>query len=376
MHLYQFDILPAKHRVEQDRILEWIANMHGTAEQKKQSLKEEQKIALVNQLKTLIHKAGLGKDKIAYRGMQNTDLLSSDLASMKTYDLTRSDKGCGLKEKMNFFSEESFQVFKSFYHSSSLPDHLIHVTCTGYVSPSPAQRIVSEKKCESTFVTHAYHMGCYGALPAIRIAANGNKKTDIIHTEMCSLHMNPTNHSLGQLVVESLFADGFIKYSFSHVPPCHQSYYSVLALHEVIIPDSTQSMSWQCEDWGFGMFLSKDVPAKIAYSIQSFLKNMAAKANVSLDEMFAKAYFAIHPGGPKIISQIQERLNLSNEQVKHSHHILYHHGNMSSATLPHVWKAMLDDTEIPSGTLVLSMAFGPGLTISGAIFKKETHIPC
>jgi len=219
-------------------------------------------------------------------------------------------------------------------------------------------------------------MGCYGALPAIRIASHGNKKTDIVHTEICSLHMNPTNHSLGQLVVESLFADGFIKYSFSHNPPCHKSYYSVLAMHEVIIPDSTQCMSWQCEDWGFGMFLSKDVPAKIALSIHSFIRDIAAKASLSMEEILVNAFFAIHPGGPKIISQIQERLNLSNQQVQHSHYILHQHGNMSSATLPHVWKAMLDDQNVPSGSWVLSMAFGPGLTISGAIFKKEAEIPC
>jgi len=44
---------------------------------------------------------------------------------------------------------------------------------------------------------------------------------------------------------------------------------------------------------------------------------------------------------------------------------------MSSATLPHVWKAILDDDAVPSGTLIVSLAFGPGLTIAGAILRKS-----
>ena len=41
---------------------------------------------------------------------------------------------------------------------------------------------------------------------------------------------------------------------------------------------------------------------------------------------------------------------------------------MSSATLPHVWKA-LDDERLATGTKVVSLAFGPGLTIFGAVFE-------
>ena len=44
---------------------------------------------------------------------------------------------------------------------------------------------------------------------------------------------------------------------------------------------------------------------------------------------------------------------------------------MSSATLPHVWMRLLEDDAVASGTLVVSLAFGPGLTICGGIFRKD-----
>ena len=86
--------------------------------------------------------------------------------------------------------------------------------------PSAAQRLVAAKGWgAATRVTHAYHMGCYAAFPALRMAAgflsapdslraSGLKRVDVVHTEMCSLHMNPLHHAAEQLVVQSLFADG------------------------------------------------------------------------------------------------------------------------------------------------------------------------
>ena len=64
-------------------------------------------------------------------------------------------------------------------------------------------------------------------------------------------------------------------------------------------------------------------------------------------------------------------MGLRPDQVQASNDVLRNHGNMSSATLPHVWKAMLEDDTVRPGTLIVSLAFGPGLTISGAILRKR-----
>ena len=60
-------------------------------------------------------------------------------------------------------------------------------------------------------------MGCYAALSAVRIAAgfvpNASRRVDIVHTELCSLHLDPADRRLEQLIVQSLFADGMIRYS-------------------------------------------------------------------------------------------------------------------------------------------------------------------
>ena len=73
---------------------------------------------------------------------------------------------------------------------------------------------------------------------------------------------------------------------------------------------------------------------------------------------------------PKIIDNIQESLNLETWQISHSSRVLYRFGNMSSATLPHIWEKMLNSDEIPNDSLIVSLAFGPGLTLHASLFKK------
>ena len=41
---------------------------------------------------------------------------------------------------------------------------------------------------------------------------------------------------------------------------------------------------------------------------------------------------------------------------------------MSSATLPHVWQEILNKN-YSIGTKIISYAFGPGLTLFGAVFE-------
>ena len=62
-------------------------------------------------------------------------------------------------------------------------------------------------------------------------------------------------------------------------------------------------------------------------------------------------------------------LDLTEEQTSESHEILASCGNMSSSTLPHIWDLILKNESRVDGAAVVSLGFGPGLTMSGAVFK-------
>ncbi len=296
--------------------------------------------------------------------------------------MTQHPRGLGTAARSRLFAETVDAYFeREFAEETAAPSDLIHVTCTGYVAPSGAQRVVANKGWgDRTRVTHAYHMGCYAAFPAIRLAAGAlslpaslaaeraERRVDIAHTELCTLHLDPSEHSPEQLVVQSLFGDGFVRYSLregGEAPGLE-----VLALSEQILPDSAQSMGWACGDFGMHMTLARDVPDRIAGALRGFVLELFAKAGLSVSDLRG-AVAAVHPGGPKIIDRVREVLELSDTQVAASRAVLFDYGNMSSATLPHVWARVLADTDVPVGTPILSLAFGPGLTVCGGIFRKR-----
>lgn len=70
------------------------------------------------------------------------------------------------------------------------------------------------------------------------------------------------------------------------------------------------------------------------------------------------------------LAKVAQQLELRDEQVQGSRQLLKDRGNMSSATLPHLWERLLNDDSIPSGTPIVSFAFGPGLTICGSLMEK------
>ncbi len=373
MILHHFHSIRPPFETAQEELLEWLVSAHTQSEKYKGMGDNELDLFRTALREKLMH-VGCKPDRIEKRGHTLPDFLHRNWDEMGVYQLNLSPFGNNLSIRSKYFEKFVDEIFERYYgEETTAPTDLIHVSCTGYVSPSGAQKIVSKKNWGPlTTVTHAYHMGCYASLPAIRMgmgfASCGKEKIDIVHTEICGLHSNPSQHQTEQLVLQSLFADGFIKYTLSS--QTKEPHLKVLAILEEIIPNSTNSMTWMVSDWGFQMTLSRELPVLIARALRAYLKRLCEKAQLPFEEILEKALFAIHPGGPKVLINVQSLLALSDSQMSYSFSILKQFGNMSSATLPHIWQAIVEDESIQKRKIV-SLAFGPGLTISGAIMEKS-----
>jgi alkylresorcinol/alkylpyrone synthase len=305
---------------------------------------------------------------------------------IRRYGDLRTGTGEPLDERMSLFEEVAYGVFERVYRDESVqpPDDIIHVSCSGYLSPSPVQSYLSKRGWLGVGVTHSYHMGCYGAFPAIRTALGlvgasyvslpkRKQRVDLVHTEFLSLHFDLLGDEPDNFVTSTLFADGFIKYSAypqSEFDPSQRGGLRILALDEYILPDSLPEMTLRPGPLQFDMSLSKRVPFMIRDSIGDFVSAICSQVGLDFEREKGTMFFAIHPGGPAILNQIRSRLGIEESQIELSRKVLYEHGNMASATAPHIWQLIVESSAIPRGAKVLSMAFGPGLTVIGALFEK------
>ena len=359
--IVNFQRLSPTHLVPQKEGLEWQAQRAC----QHRDPQEHEKI------RERFRRFGVAETKIAQRWTEIPDFDTSTPRDEHFFPLDAPP--ANLQARMNLYKDKVTDAFHRFYQDSTrIPEHLIHVTCTGYVAPSPAQILVNERSWP-TQTLNAYHMGCYAAFPALRMAEafvkeHLGKQVDIVHTELCTLHMNPFSSDPEQIVISTLFGDGYIKYSVCSVENSRGKGFTLLALKERIIKNSAHMMTWVPGANGFEMTLSREVPLTIRDHIRAYVSDLCQDAGISLSHLLKHGLFAIHPGGPKIIELVQKQLELSNEQVASSQKILKEHGNMSSATLPHVWEDLLR-TDLEEGTPVLSVAFGPGLTVYGGLFQ-------
>ncbi|MBL8849338.1 MAG: type III polyketide synthase, partial [Planctomycetaceae bacterium] len=76
--------------------------------------------------------------------------------------------------------------------------------------------------------------------------------------------------------------------------------------------------------------------------------------------------WAVHPGGPKILSSVEEALSLPKEATQVSHEILAKYGNMSSPTVLFILDRM---RRANAPRPCVALGFGPGLYAEVALFE-------
>ncbi len=278
-----------------------------------------------------------------------------------------------LERRMELFQEVADAAADAaFPLGDPAPPAMLLVTCTGYQSPNALQRLVAKRGWgNDCHLLQLGHMGCYAAIPATRMAslnARDKGRCSVLHVELCSLHLDLETTDLEQMVVHHLFADGAVRYDLDLVSPAGRPHFEVVDTFECLIPGTDGAMTWQLGSQGFRMTLAKDVPRMISDAVPSVVGKALGKHGIYRNDINR---WAIHPGGPRVIGDLAKSLEISEPRtVAHSWKVLKERGNMSSATLPHIWCSLLEDPDVNPGELIVSLAFGPGLTVTGNILRK------
>ena len=245
------------------------------------------------------------------------------------------------------------------------------VSCTGYATPGLDVLLARDVGMSPSVQRLCIgHVGCHAALPAIQIVSDyvvAHKKAALLLClELPSLHIQPPTSDLEQVVVHSLFGDAAAAVV---VEPAGVSSPSGLQVVDVIARTDTASidaMTWRITDHGFRMTLSRRVSDVVGEEIEALVGELLARNGLTRDLVEA---WAIHPGGPRILDVVAERLGLGADDLASSRRILSEHGNCSSATVLMV----LDEVRIQLATSplrnLIALAFGPGLTLYAALLR-------
>jgi len=257
--------------------------------------------------------------------------------------------------------------------------HVVTVSCTGFYAPGPDFMVARELGLNAG--VERYHlgfMGCYAAIPALRIAkqlceADAAAVVLVISVELCTLHLRTSNDP-DTIVASSLFSDGAASGIVTARPPAEgERSFDLDRFATRITPTGEDDMAWKIGDHGFEMVLSNAIPAiideHITGAIEPLVDHDAALTRALATDAAsdAIAHWAIHPGGRSILDKVESRLKLTEAQLVPARQTLRDFGNMSSATVLFVLRNILDSDSAADGDRVAAMAFGPGLTVESAL---------
>jgi predicted naringenin-chalcone synthase len=246
--------------------------------------------------------------------------------------------------------------------------HLITVSCTGFLAPGIDVRLIKDLGLASTIErTHIGFMGCHGALNGLRVAlafagSQPDARVLLCAVELCSLHYHYGGDPK-KMVGNALFADGAAAVVGVASASAPAEVWRVTAAGSCLIPDSELAMGWTIGDHGFDMTLSTRVPGLISRCLRPWLEHWLGRRGRDLRDV---ASWAIHPGGPRIVSAVEEPLGLAPAATEESRQVLQDHGNMSSPTVLFILDR-LRRRQAPRPCVALG--FGPGLVAEAVLIE-------
>ena len=314
----------------------------------------------------------VGHDGVAERVWRRAEVRTRHLTASPMHD---DVSGWSTAQRMRRFLDDALPLAKEAVGSALaaanvIPEEvglLATVSCTGYANPGLDVHVAKDLGMRAALRRLAVgHMGCYAAVPGLAVATDyviaQRQPAVVVSAELPSLHVQPPPHDIQQAVAHALFGDACAAVVLAPSQLVGEGL-DIIAVETLTDVGSTADMTWDITDHGFRMTLSSRVPAVVARNAPMLVDRLLTDRGLSPDDV---RHWAIHPGGPRIIDKVQEVFSLSDLQIRGSREILARYGNCSSATILLILASMCP---VPVGDYVVAMAFGPGLTVTGALLQ-------
>jgi len=243
------------------------------------------------------------------------------------------------------------------------------VSCTGYATPGLDIRVAADLGMPPDAQRLVIgHMGCYAAIPGLGavadFVASRGRPAVALCLELTSLHLQPPTDDRQQVVAHALFGDAAAAVAVTPTPQAGG--YEVVDVAALTDPATADHMTWDVTDLGFRMGLSPEVPRVLARHVGDMVSGLLGRNGLGPADVDA---WAVHPGGPRILDTVADRLGLTGDALDASYRVLAEYGNCSSATVLLVLEALRAAGRPRPGRPAVVMAFGPGLTLYAALLR-------
>ena len=332
--------------------------------------------------RTLFDRAGASSDKVVrlfrLAGVRTRNMVFPPGAILEWMDRfgvaegARLGGGPGTAFRMQIYGEAALRLAlaasrRALETSEMEPraiTHLVTVSCTGFNAPGLDVRLLEGLGLRpDTERLHVGFMGCHGAVNGLRAAraftgADPAARVLLAAVEICSIHFT-YDTDREKYMGNALFSDGAAALVGGACPG--RGPWRLIATGSCLLPDSSDDMTWRIGDHGFEMRLTKRVPRLIRDHLGPWFEEWLGRSGLRIADVGS---WAIHPGGPRILTAAEEALGLPHGTASVSREVLSEHGNMSSPTILFILERL---AARGAPRPCVALGFGPGLVAEAAL---------
>jgi predicted naringenin-chalcone synthase len=248
-------------------------------------------------------------------------------------------------------------------------DAIIVSTCTGYLCPGLTSYVSERLGLRPGVLTlDLVGQGCGAALPNLRtgealLASGRCRRVLSVCVEICSAAFY-LDDDPGVLISACLFGDGAGAAVLANEPFAGSRSIKWKHAASLLVPEKRDLLRFEQRHGMLRNILSPVVPPIAAEHAEKLLNTTLGGAGVAREQITGWIW---HAGGRDVLLALQERLKLSDDDIRWSAGVLRDLGNVSSPCVYFVLEAALAGNA-PGGLWWLS-SFGAGFSCHGALLE-------
>jgi predicted naringenin-chalcone synthase len=250
-------------------------------------------------------------------------------------------------------------------------DLLVVCTSTGYVCPDIGSRLIGHMgfRCDVQRAS-IVGLGCAGAIPSLQrasdfVRAYPGRTALTLTVEICSACFY-VDDTLETVVGNAICADGAAAALLTSGTSSESRPVEIVDFQSFLDPDQLEQVGFHHRQGKLRIVLSNEVRKLAAPMLENALETLLHRN--SLDRSNIR-FWITHPGGRKVLDNVQKHLALSDDQTQFSRHVLRKYGNMSSSTVFFVLNDVLQRGDPRPGDWGVMLALGPGMAAEVCLLK-------
>ncbi len=210
-------------------------------------------------------------------------------------------------------------------------DLLIVCTSTGYVCPDIGSRLIGHMGFRRDIQRASIvGLGCAGAIPSLQrasdfVRAYPGRTALVLTVEICSACFY-VDDTLETAVGNAICADGAAAVLLSTASSNESCHVGIVDFQSFLDPNQLDQVGFHHRQGKLRIVLSNEVRNLAAPMLQSALEVLLQRNSLNRSDI---GFWIAHPGGRKVLDNVQKHLGLTDDQTQFSKHVLRNYGNMS-----------------------------------------------